>query len=393
MYINKYTNNKKHYRDLLLYGGVGEEVDEQKLEAGQVEEKEKFTYTINFMWINRSKDPTQLYLFPTNGKNSEEEQKKELFDKYLNNIIEWGKKHDRIIIWYDGTTTTHESADNTELAIIDLPNISFRNCTGITSFIETKKTYIHVISKELVNRSIYFKTDLYRIMVGLYDILNKPDNYYHVFANLNMPPLSKEDLFDKKTLDDLSFYGTVLSCNLSEYDCGWLGFENSFFIMANISRTEIVKSYTFFVDVLIMLFRNGIKHLKNTKNPRQAFLMFDQKLDQMVYDLYPILFLHNYIKRGFIKYMDDKKIITDVLDMKNIMGIIHSQYPKYSDIIKLDLGDIEILNGFDEKIKSNFGYSLNKPWFKIPTKPILQPVARRQYSMMEFIGNTPKSYQ
>ena len=342
----------------------------------------EYTYTINFMWLNRTKDDIQRYVFPTNSEDSIEIQRDELFTKYLNNIIEWSTKHSRINIYYDGSTTSKTSVDNTKKEISNILNIKFIDCLEIP--------YIKMIHKELNDISIYFKTDLYRIMVGLFDIEVHPDNYYHVFANLNMP-IQETELFDEETLKTLSFHGTVLSCNLSESNCGTLGYENSFFIMANIKDTNIVDSYYFFIYILITILKLEITDWidKRKTLPELNINDLNNRLDQLVYDLYPILFIDNYIKRELITYAkDSKKDITDVLNIDKIKGKKLSRYINSNNIIVFDCSEKVVINDI---IKHDHNW--NYLGIKIPTKKIKQPLASRKYSMSKFIGNLPASLQ
>lgn len=355
-------------------------------------------YSINLMWINKQLNTNQKYIFVL-----EDDSLKELQDKYLNFINDWCIKNPNIIIkvWYNSNTTTQRSIQNTRDAMDkSYPNNKNYDFVDLMSI----KSIRDANDKQLQNEyiSLYFKTDLFRIMVAYDDIANSGINN-SIFANINMPAITKDELFDKNTIENLNFYGTVMSCNLSE-NCGTLGFENSFFIIANKPNTRILESVHFYIKLLINIITQFIKYVMSKTSNIQLIKKFINELSsQLVYDLYPLLFLHNYIIRGFIAYKDDNgKEIRGMVDNIYIDKHIINAIGKISrSRIRIDTDDIlkverdTIPDEFLEEIKNPHyteqGYGISTLWIIIPTKNIEQPASRKQYSQFE--GNLPAAHK
>ena len=102
-----------------------------------------------------------------------------------------------------------------------------------------------------------------------------------------------------------------------------------------------------------------------------------------------MLFIHNYILRGYIKYKKEYSCqdIKEIITLDYITPIINNP-DKRPIRLESDLFNIqkfEIVN-----VKAGV-VGKNVP--KIPTKDIQQPKPSVKYDMEDFIGNLPKSYQ
>ena len=71
----------------------------------------------------------------------------------------------------------------------------------------------------------FFKVDLARLVLSL-ELIGDEEDSYAVYADFDMKPISKEDLFDKKTQYQLNKYGLIFT----------KGLENGFHIIGNKNR-------------------------------------------------------------------------------------------------------------------------------------------------------------
>jgi hypothetical protein len=174
-------------------------------------------YSVNIMWINENLTSDQKYLKPAANE-------KELENGLLTPVRKWRAatmSDATITFWYDGDMIPPGALENTkELFQKDTLNhpewaaISFKD---IRYFPEVSLNP-RVFSKET---PIYFRADLLREIAAYNSILEHPHQIF-VYADLDVTPMSKEQLFDPETLENLKTFGIVFARG------GIAGFENSF---------------------------------------------------------------------------------------------------------------------------------------------------------------------
>lgn len=187
--------------------------------------KSFFQATINLMWINRISNPEQLYIYPSKNEN-------DLYENFLNHIFKWAavSKGSIVNVWYDSALISAIAVDNTsrliEAYMHECPEVApivLRDIRTITKVIQHQDIFTEKIP-------VFFRVDLLRLIIALHILANYETNCF-VYADLDMEPLSQEQIFDEKTWQNLQAYGIVMAVN----PCG-LGpnsFENGFQIISN----------------------------------------------------------------------------------------------------------------------------------------------------------------
>lgn len=195
----------------------------------KAKEVESVLYSVNLLWINRSLDSKQKYIYPANNEI-------ELERKFLDPIYKWADATQGgvIKVWYDSKVTSLEAVQNTQ-SLIEKHQRAHPNAAPIElQDVRTNLAYIRrhpeAFSDEL---PVYFRVDLLRPVIAVTDLFRSDRKYsYLVFGDLDMEPMSREHLFDQETLGKLHQYGIVMAHSKS-YD-----FENGFHIIAGNNRLQ-----------------------------------------------------------------------------------------------------------------------------------------------------------
>lgn len=186
------------------------------------------TFSTNFMWINKSINDTNKYVFP-------EIRKKSYWDV---NIVEWmghwlkANPKGEFIFWYDKDFVSQEQIKNTEALLSDLTK---QHLTGGTIKLKevTSSPRVKRDREALSSRTpFYLRVDLLRVALGLDYLDSCRGECAYVYADIDkgllpneLAPidLSPKAMFDKETVDSLKSYGLVLRN----------GPENSFMIISS----------------------------------------------------------------------------------------------------------------------------------------------------------------
>lgn len=174
-------------------------------------------YSVNLMWINKSKIPSdQEYLMSEDFK-----------DKFIEPVSRWVEKSPGtpINIWIDSEMATPQAIQKSEKALkkflknksLDDSLVRFRDVRDC-SVVQNNPTVFDA------QMPIYFRVDLLRAIAADH-ILSTKESQYFVYGDLDMDPLSTQELFDKKTVTFLDDLGFVVAKG------GHLGFENGFQIL------------------------------------------------------------------------------------------------------------------------------------------------------------------
>lgn len=252
--------------------------------------EQELTYSVNLMWINRSLVPTQKYLFS--------DQTEEGFRKNcLNVIMEWVKKSDEQVIinfWYDSKYTPEEAVQNTKGAIQgEMENL--REPHAKVEFHDIRNLELVQKNEEVFSDKmpVYFRADILRLIVG--DALaQKKQTRYIVYSDLNIPPLSKGQLFDAQTLENLDNFGVVLARNENGDINGMSIYENAFYILDTHNENMVYATRFALIDMNIERAKYVLAHGypgegNNLPNMEDVFLNKNQ-FPQIIFATYPAVF-------------------------------------------------------------------------------------------------------
>lgn len=188
-------------------------------------------YSLNFLWINDKKLENEKHLL---GQN-------EILLKQhvLDPIMDWRYKQPNAYInfWYDGNMVSEEALENTKQILntkVSLERIKFRNIRDIPLVQQNSRLYGE-------NNPVYFRVDLSKAIIADY-LMNTENITYSVNIDADIVAITKEHLFDKKTIDELEDLGYAFG------SAGTRGIftsqENSFIMLYNDKNLETSKSHT-----------------------------------------------------------------------------------------------------------------------------------------------------
>ena len=241
-------------------------------------------YSINLMWINSALATDQQYVVPARDKN-------ELLRK-LKHVVSWAHLHPKneVNLWYDSHQVPISAVSHTQEEL-PLKRITLQDVRSIP---EVEK-HSSIFGSDM---PVYFRADLLRILATMHVLHREPSCHARfVYADLDVVPLTRGDLFDATTNKLLDKYGFVVGGGECSY------YENGFHIMdKNImairdgcSLADLIKLHI--IDVSIA-------------NAQEASLgtLTDQyhkkkKLSEQVFSSYA-LFFGVLEKKGFLPYDD-----------------------------------------------------------------------------------------
>lgn len=204
----------------------------------------KKPYSINLMWINKCLLEGQEFICPPE-------------QPCVPRMLEWAKENqdqDAVVnFWFDSEKTSADAVKKTR-ALIDK-----ESCKSIAPIVlrdvrelpEVKENTI-VFSDQRV--PVYYRADLLRAIAG-HNILSQEEADYFVYADLDIAPLSKEELFDQKTKKDLKLYGMVMAA--------YRGYENGFQIISRDNPNLLEAHKVALIDASIAKARNRLDKLND----------------------------------------------------------------------------------------------------------------------------------
>ena len=250
-------------------------------------------YSVNLMWINNNKMAgDQEFLF--GDGLTYEERASDFHIRFVTPVSKWAKKNpgSSINIWLDSAMATSQAIERCKMALqASLEGTSH----GIIQFRDVRTMEVVLSLPEVFSESmpIYFRVDLLRAIAADYVLRNK-ENQFFVYGDLDVEPLSANELFDKRTVSFLDDFGFVMAKG------GHLGFENSFQIL-NGSHLKFMDSH-----------RKIIINLSIEMALEKPYAIKAQQ----IYDSYPAMMTHfldadgRYgkltLKRGLSQFRYDK---------------------------------------------------------------------------------------
>lgn len=178
-------------------------------------------YTINLMWISKDLKQENPYVIQPKDKS--------VLEKYISAPCIWAIKNPESTVqfWYDSELTSQDTIDRTKSAVA----FRMRNCPKSAPIVfrdirelQHVKDHPEVFSSKT---PVYFRADLARVIAGYEEVQKTKSNF--VYADLDVKPMYKNDLFDDETKRHLAIYGMVMT-KTSE-DC-LQEYENSFYILS-----------------------------------------------------------------------------------------------------------------------------------------------------------------
>lgn len=227
-------------------------------------------YSLNFMWINRSKmPPDERFLFGN---------EQEFTSKFIEPISKWAMANvgSSTNVWIDRELATAEAIDRSEAALQDAlegkPHaaVRFRDIRSIPVVSSFPNS---LLFDEKV--PMFLRIDLVRAAVADH-LVRTEEVQFPVSLDLDIEPLSGDELFNQRTVTDLDKTGIAMAKG------GPHGFENSFQIL-NGKHLQMVDSHRKVIIDLTIEFA-----LEQPQAIRE----------QEVYDRYPAMITHFLLQRG-----------------------------------------------------------------------------------------------
>jgi hypothetical protein len=334
----------------------------------EVDSLKKPYYSINLMWINRSLNKNQPYIHP--AKNEPD-----LWENFLNHIFKWANVNPDCIVnvWFDSVLTATNATKNTWMLIENyvsshykMAPITLRDVRTIPKIIQNAEVFSD-------KTPVYFRVDLLRLIIALH-IINKHEASNFVYGDLDIEPISEEQLFDAETIQNLQKYGIVMAHSTHSR----LGFENGFQIISNNKHNLLEAIEWAIVTLNIQRAYNALLGDFCQYSPKTPL----QELQEIVYMSYESMFKYFYHLEGYGKLKIpnhsaiSKSINTSELSINN--EYFFKDYDKERDLfqpfgLKFRLDDFI----FD----TNNQLLLDKQNYKIyvPTKKVNLPPTRGCY--------------
>lgn len=175
-------------------------------------------------------------------------EKANLYRKFLRYVFGWAKINEgsKVNIWYDSEFTIKKAVENTQKLIRLYAEKNSKSASIMLR--DVREIPLVNANPEIFNDKInvYFRVDILRPIIALHIIPKETD--YFVYSDIDVDPLSKEDLFaDKETLMQLKNYGMLLGRT-----------ENGFQIIYNNKKFLNALEYTV-VELNIQRAYNALK--------------------------------------------------------------------------------------------------------------------------------------
>lgn len=182
-------------------------------------------YLINLMWVNEKLDPDQPHVINKNEKE---------VAKLCEDLKEWsvGNPGVKVIFWFDGNHVSKNAVDATATMLKDTPGgerVQFCDIRTLEHFASNPD----LLSETL---PVYFRADLARLVV-LWHFAQTTEVIYTIYVDIDVPPMTKDQLFDKQMIEDLNTQGFVLAH--SDTTIG--NYENQFLAL-NTRNSEAVRA-------------------------------------------------------------------------------------------------------------------------------------------------------
>ncbi len=257
-------------------------------------------YTVNLMWLNRELERNQQFIHPA----ANEEQ---LREKLLDPVIQWAinTQGGTVNLWFDSFMTPPEAVQRTRLIIDQLTEqqaysapILLRDIRNLPEVQQNSEVFS-------AQTPVYFRVDLVRAIIEVNSIRTK-ETEAAVAADVDMQPLTCDQLFDSETIGNLEKNGIVMARG------GHLGFENGFQIVSHHNPNLIEAMQHALIDLNIERGRSGLAgQIFGTNGKTPPYYDKMGPLKQIIYNSYPQMFQYFYHLEGRgelkIKYPPERR--------------------------------------------------------------------------------------
>jgi len=182
-------------------------------------------YSIHMLWVNPSPmDPNNAPEFLFGKGETVEKQRDHFQEHFVQPIARWATKNfgSTLHVWVDrlfaldAVVARSEHAVQEALSNQESAHVLFRNMREL----EIVNEYPNAFCSEI---PVYYRVDLLKACIADHALQTKMSQFV-VVTDLDVVPMSKEELFDQKTVTLLTHYGVVMTKEISSH----YGFENSF---------------------------------------------------------------------------------------------------------------------------------------------------------------------
>lgn len=236
-------------------------------------------YTVNLLWLNRRLNENQQYIHPASTEV-------ELDAQLLNPVIEWARatSDGTVIFWYDSTLTPQKAVTSTHKL---LKKKTDRKTSRKIAFKDIRTLRYVQDNSEVFSEKlpVYFRVDLCKI-IAIVETLEKGVAPYCVFSDLDIKkPLTKAELFDKTTMNNLNRYHIVMK------EQGDSSFENQFYIVKAGNQNLIEALKHTLIELNIQRGRFFVNHPADRHDAI--------KLPEAVYQSHTAMFKYFYHLEGY----------------------------------------------------------------------------------------------
>lgn len=260
-------------------------------------------YSVNLMWLNKdsSKLDARDFIFPDFHENVDLKER----------IFEWAERSpgSEVNIWFDSGFVSKKQIRNTEKLFSTFNsthqtsgNVGLKDIRALSSVnsYRNQKLFSHP------DIPVYFKADLFRVMATLETLQTSnrskgagatgesPENYF-TYADFDVTPMPRLELFDHDTLVNLNKFGIVVASKGIAPTKDLARMENSFHIVRAGHKNVHEALQTAVVETSLI---NAEHILDKTLHLYGSYLYYDT-VPQMVYGSYAGLFPYLYHLEGY----------------------------------------------------------------------------------------------
>lgn len=202
-------------------------------------------YSINLAWISKTFDPAQRYLYPTapllhpgSYERTVSSEEAIVHLEFFAKVFAWAASNPEstVNIWYDSAFVPQKAVETTQAVLMAYaethPGIASMHVKDIRDLPEVGN------NQELFScgAPLYFRVDLLRLIFSYHAVTHE---HYStaVYQDLDMAPLTKDELFDPSTINGLKKDGFMLA----------RGRENNFMLVCNHNK-NLLRALRAFID-------------------------------------------------------------------------------------------------------------------------------------------------
>lgn len=269
--------------------------------------KPKFDeYTINLMWVKAKPDGGR-YIF----------RDKDL-EANLNKSVAWASKNPlaTVVIWYDSAMVDEKAVANT-LDVLDRISPKNRFPGNVRPIIfKDLRQFPEILDNPSVfsdKTPVYFRVDLMRVIAAYNVLKTAQKRHYFAYADVDVTPMGRDELFDASTQMDLDRYAIVMAAGgINEGK-----FENSFQIWSNNKPNLLAAAKAAIIDINIMRAQNILEGGSWASKPAGD----TEPLTQQVYDSYPPMFRFFYNLEGWVEAYSPDTATPDPDETESAFGL------------------------------------------------------------------------